>query len=464
MTKTLSGGGDLARGDISTYELRVNNNGNLASDRPAHVTDTLPAGLSYVAASGTGWSCDFAGGTLSCDHAAAIDGNDAAEPIALDVRVSASAPGSITNTATVDTRGDSNGANDSDGATANVSGVAPDLALSMSKVGSFRNGSNGTFALSIRNVGSGPTTGPSTVSLTISGATVAGGSGSGWSCSGTTCTHATPIAAGARTDLDLDVNIDKGTLLLLTSASVATAGDPESANDTASDATLTTKIDAQAAISHSGALAVGQPGSFAVTATNAGSAATVGTTVMRVTLPDAFDYVSASGSGWTCTPSGNDAVCEHPGAIAAGASAGFDLLAKPLVGGSAQVTATVATEDDVNAANDAATDSADVGGGPGGALQLKKGKVKVPKSGRVAVPATCAAGGGACSGTLTLTVKGKKVGSGNYQLAAGQSSTVTVKLTKKARKQLAKKGKLKVVATAGDSTAKLKLKYTKKKG
>ena len=115
-------------------------------------------------------------------------------------------------------------------------------------------------------------------------------------------------------------------------------------------------------------------------------------------------------------------------------------------------------------ANDAATDNADVGAGPGGALQLKKGKVKVPKSGAVAVPASCAAGGGACAGKLTLTVKGKTVGSGNYQLAAGESGTVTVKLTKKARKKLAKKGKLKVVATAGDSTAKLKLKYTKKKG
>ena len=463
VTKTLTGDPELARGGISTYELQVDNDGNLASDRPAHVTDTLPAGLSFVAAAGTGWDCDFAAGTVSCDHAAPI-GTGGADPITLDVRVSASAPGSITNTATVATRGDSNAGNDSDGATANVTGVAPDLALSMSRVGGFRNGGTGSFELAVRNVGSGPTTGASTVSVTVISGTVAGGSGSGWSCSGGTCTHATPIAAGARSDLSLDITVGKGALLVITSASVATAGDPEPANNSASDTTVTTRIDAEAAISHSGGFAVGQQGNFAVTATNKGSAATVGTTVMRVALPDALDYVSAAGTGWSCAQSGSEAVCEHPGAIAAGASAGFDLITKPIVGGNAQVTATVATTDDVNEANDAATDSADVSGGPGGALQLKKAKIKVPKSGAVAVPATCAAGGGACGGTLLLTVKGKKVGSGNYQVAAGQSATVTVKLAKKARKQLAKKGKLKVIASAGDSTAKLKLKYSKKKG
>ena len=125
---------------------------------------------------------------------------------------------------------------------------------------------------------------------------------------------------------------------------------------------------------------------------------------------------------------------------------------------------TVSTEADGDSSNDTAADAVDVSGGSAGALQLKKAKIKVPKSGAVAVPVSCPGGGGPCSGTLTLSTKKGTAGTGNYQVGAGQSTTVTVKLTKKAKKTLAKKGKLKVVATAGNSTAKLTLKYSKKKG
>ena len=458
----------LKRGGTSAYLLDVDNEGDLSTVGPIRVTDTLPAGINYVDAAGSGWDCDFAAGTVECARSAALAGQEAADTIRIDVAVSASAPSSITNTAEVATRDDSDSANDSDDAVASVTGAVPDLALAMSKVGNFRGGGSGTYSLSVRNIGTGPTTGATTITMALTGSTFASGSGSGWSCSassgGATCTHATPIGAGARSDLDVDVNVPQGAGLLLTQATVSTAGDTENGNDSVTDIGSATKVDATAAITHSGSFQVGKNGTFTVTAANAGSDATVGTTVMRVKIPDALDFVSATGAGWSCSQSGSEAVCEHAGAIAAGGSASFDLVTKPLVGGNAQLTATVSTEADGDSSNDTAADAVDVSGGSAGALQLKKAKIKVPKSGAVAVPVSCPGGGGPCSGTLTLSTKKGTAGTGNYQVGAGQSTTVTVKLTKKAKKTLAKKGKLKVVATAGNSTAKLTLKYSKKKG
>jgi uncharacterized repeat protein (TIGR01451 family) len=261
--------------------------------------------------------------------------------------------------------------------------------------------------------------------------------------------------------VNVDVNVDAATPFAITNVAVATPGDTESSNNAASDFKVLSRIDVAAAISHSGGFTVGKEGTFTVTATNNGGSATVGTTTMRVPLPEGLDFVSASGSGWTCSTTGNGALCEHPGSLASGAAASFDLKAKPSKSGGASVTATARTAQDADPANDAATDSVEVGGGTS-ALQLKKAKIKVPSSGVVAVPVTCPAGGD-CKGTLDLSVKGKSVGSAKYDVSGGSSTTVAVKLKGKAKKTLAKKGKLKVVATAGSSTAKLKLSQPKKK-
>ncbi|MCO5328005.1 MAG: DUF11 domain-containing protein [Solirubrobacterales bacterium] len=464
--KTLGPDG-LPRGGQTSYTLDVDNLGDLGTQGATRVTDTLPAGLSYVSASGTGWDCGFASGAVTCTRSATIAGGGSADPIEIGVRVDANAPSSITNSAEVDTQADSEPSNDSDSVTGSPTGAVPDIALTMSRNGPLRNGATGTFSLSARNVGSGPTTGATTITMTLIGSSYVSGSGSGWSCSGgtnaATCTHAGAIAPGTRSDLELDVRVDKAAAVAITSGSVATPGDTNSGNNTVSDASITDKLDVGASISHSGDFSVGGTGTFTITASSNGTVATNGTTTLRVPLPDALDYVSASGSGWTCTQSGSDAVCDHPGAIAPGSSSSVDLQVKPIIGGSASVTATLATQDDLEASNDSATDSVDVSGGPGGALQLKKAKIKVPKSGQVPVPASCPSGGGACTGTLTLSVKGKPVGTAKYDVAAGGSATVTVPLAKKAKKTLAKKGKLKVVATAGSSTAKLKLTQPKKK-
>ena len=48
----------------ATYNLAVTNNGPAATTGTVTVTDTLPAGLTATAITGTGWSCTL--GTLTC--------------------------------------------------------------------------------------------------------------------------------------------------------------------------------------------------------------------------------------------------------------------------------------------------------------------------------------------------------------------------------------------------------------
>ncbi|MDX1696932.1 MAG: hypothetical protein R3308_01530, partial [Thiohalobacterales bacterium] len=53
--------GDFTVGQNGDYTLTVSNNGPSTEIGPVTVTDTLPAGLGYVSASGAGWSCSAVG-------------------------------------------------------------------------------------------------------------------------------------------------------------------------------------------------------------------------------------------------------------------------------------------------------------------------------------------------------------------------------------------------------------------
>jgi hypothetical protein len=74
-----------------------------------------------------------------------------------------------------------------------------------------------------------------------------------------------------------------------------------------------------------------------------------------------------------------------------------------------------------------------------------------------AVKIECPAGG-ACAGTLTLQSGKVKVGSGKFNVPAGKRAVVRIKLSRAARKLIARKRKLKATATAQASKAPITLK------
>jgi uncharacterized repeat protein (TIGR01451 family) len=99
---TKSHSGNFTVGGTHRYTLLVDNLlGSGATGGTVTVTDTLPTGLSFVAASGSGWSCGAAGQTVTCTRGSAIAAGDSAPPIALDVAVAAIAVPAVTNQASV---------------------------------------------------------------------------------------------------------------------------------------------------------------------------------------------------------------------------------------------------------------------------------------------------------------------------------------------------------------------------
>lgn len=94
---------DLVPGTNATFTINVANAaGREREDNPVIVTDVLPAGLTFVSASGTGWTCVHAAGTVTCTRAPPLAAGTSAPPITLVAGVATSAPATITHTVSVD--------------------------------------------------------------------------------------------------------------------------------------------------------------------------------------------------------------------------------------------------------------------------------------------------------------------------------------------------------------------------
>jgi len=123
ITKTLSSS-SLVAGQEATYQLVVKNNGP-ATAKGIEVTDTLPAGLTPLNATGSGWTCAADGQKVTCTTAATPAAGESLPAITLTVRVSATLTGSVTNTGVVDgTQVDRDPSNNSSSVTNAVTVVA----------------------------------------------------------------------------------------------------------------------------------------------------------------------------------------------------------------------------------------------------------------------------------------------------------------------------------------------------
>lgn len=83
----------------TAYTLTITNYGPNPESGPMTVTDTLPTGLAFVSASGTGWGCGAAGQVVTCTYAGSLTVNASLPAITLTAKVSGT--GAITNTAGV---------------------------------------------------------------------------------------------------------------------------------------------------------------------------------------------------------------------------------------------------------------------------------------------------------------------------------------------------------------------------
>ncbi|HEY1376524.1 MAG TPA: hypothetical protein VGF55_07005, partial [Gemmataceae bacterium] len=370
--------GAFRQGDgADTYTITVSNVGSAPTAGPVTVTDTLPAGLAPTAAdTGTisGWTVSVSGQTITATRSDALAAGASYPPLTLTVGVSATAPASVTNTATVAGGGEVKTANDAASDVTAVTQVA-DLAISKTHAGTFHPGDAAdVYTITVTNVGAVATDG-SRVTVTdtlpagLSPTAADRGTINGWTVTTSgqtiTATRTGVLAAGASYPaLTLTVSVAKTAPASVTNtAAVAGGGEVNTANDTAADVTTIKPVaDLTIAMTHSGSFNPGGTGVFTISVGNIGRAPTEGPVTITDTLPKGLSYAGpASVNGWTVSVSGQKVTATRTNPLAVGAK--FPPLTLVVrVAGSAPVTftnlASVAGGGESNLGNDSTSNIA----------------------------------------------------------------------------------------------------------
>ena len=421
---TIAGGADLTLSKThsgsflqgqtgAAYTLTVTNLGASATNGVVTTTDVVPTGLTPTAASGPGWTCGVTGQDVACTRSDALAPGQSYPVITLTVTVAANAT-NLTNTATVAGGGDGNSANNSASDATTIAGT-PDLTLTKSHSGSFTQGQIGaTYTLAITNSGTGSTSGLVTVSDTIpAGLTPTAALGSGWTCTvsgqDASCTRSDALAAGqSYPAITLTVNVAANATNLTNTASVAGGGDVNTGNNSASDATtISSGTDLTLSKTHAGSFLQEQIGAaYTLTVTNSGTSATSGAVTISDAVPAGLTPTAASGSGWTCTVSGQDVGCSRSDVLAAGQSYPAITLTVNVAANATNVTntASVSGGGDVNLANNSASDATTIGSGTD--LTLSKthsGSFVQGQAGAIYMLTAMNSGGTATTGMVTVS-------------------------------------------------------------
>ncbi|HMD44717.1 MAG TPA: isopeptide-forming domain-containing fimbrial protein, partial [Acidimicrobiales bacterium] len=366
--------------NTSTYTLAVTNNGPSDAAGPVTTSDDLPGGLTFVSASGAGWSCSPSGQVVTCQLASGLTAGGASS-VTLTVLVDPGyVGGPFVNTATVSSAtSDPNPANNTSTDTTGPITPEADLSISKTHTGSFTAGQPASYQLVVTNNGPSNNAGNITVTDQLPAAlTFVSATGAGWSCSfdapssTLTCTRALSLAAGVTAPtitLDTTISSTYGSNFLSNSATVAsgTTNDPNPSNDRSTDVALVGTIaDLSIVKTSTGTFVPGSNASYTLQVANNGPSAAAGPITVKDTLPVGLGYVSATGTGWTCnfdTPS-NTLTCTQAADLPNGTSAAPITLtvsvgaaAYPTVANTASVSSS--TSDD-NLSNNTSTYTATV--------------------------------------------------------------------------------------------------------
>lgn len=438
--------GNFTQGQLgATYTLTARNSGTADTSGTVTVTDTLPAGLSATAISGTGWACTL--GTLSCTRTDALVPGASYPAITVTVNVASNAPTSVTNTAAVSGGGQTNTSNDTASDPTTITPATPDMTITKTHTGNFAQTQTGaTYTLTATNSGTSSTSGAVTVTDTLPASLTATAiSGTGWTCSlGTlSCTRSDALAAGASYPIiTLAVNVAANAPTSVTNtAAVSGGGQAVTTNDTASDPTTITVTPPDLTLSktHTGDFTVGQSARFTFTLNNIAAGTAIATITVTDTLPaglslpnGAVTLTGANAVNWSCSSSSNTVTCTSTDNILGGGSSTFDLTGI-VVGGAAVPsvtnTASVSTPGEAATGNNSTSDTATVlapdltvtkthvgnftAGGTGGYTITATNSGSAPTSGTVSLTDTLPSGmsataingvGWTCTlGTLTCT-------------------------------------------------------------
>lgn len=327
---TKSHTGNFSAGSTGLYLLHVTNIGPAPTNGDITVVEVPPVGMTVTDMAGPNWTCNVP--VRFCVRSTPLAPGASADDIQVTVAIADNAAASLTNRATVSGGGDVNTANNEAADVTII--VRPDLAIAKTHSGTFTLGQIGAaFSIVVTNVGTGPTSGPATVTeQPPAGLTVTALSGSGWTCilSSLSCTRSDALAPGAAwpaITVTANVAIDAGTSVTNT-ASVSVGLDTNASNNSVQDvAVVGVGIDLTLTKTHTqSGVGAGGTVTYLVVVRNTGGAGSTGTYTVVDLPPSGMTITSMSGlipgslvdlSGWSCSLSGRS--CSRSGSLAAGA-------------------------------------------------------------------------------------------------------------------------------------------------
>ena len=310
------------RGGTFVYSASITNN---TADTANNVTLTfaLDAATSFISVSDA--ACNYAAGThrVTCSYATLagdISGPGSAQVFDVDVTVRslAAAASTVSATASVSSSdADTNPGNDTLSQVTTIDNGA-DLALSLTpNIASVV--ASGNVIYTAATINNGPnTSGSVSVAVTLSpNISFQSATGSGWSCGVAgqlvSCTRGS-AAVGALPDIAITGKVTGVTTGTITSTGVVTISglvtDVNAANNgSTANITVTAGTDLSIAkTASSSAPAGGQAMTFTLIPRNLGPFSAANVSVVD-TLPDGFTAIGATGTGWTCSVSGQTITC-----------------------------------------------------------------------------------------------------------------------------------------------------------
>ncbi|MEK8049354.1 SdrD B-like domain-containing protein [Ideonella sp. DXS22W] len=375
-----------------TYTLTAANAGPNASGNLV-ITDNLPPSVSFVSASGSGWTCSHAAGVVTCNRAGPHAVGAAIPPVTLIGTVNA-AGGTVTNTATVapaSAGGTADPDNSNNTATADTT-VTPGADLRVTK--SVTSGtpasaeSDVSFRLQPRNAGPATAVNAVVTDTLPAGWTFVSATATGWSCTAAgqviRCTRAS-LPTTATDDITVvatapsNAAVGSGASYTNTATVGADTADPAPGNNTGTASINVLPQSADLGLSKSktpNPVALGSNLSTTITVRNNGPLRATGPLRVIDRLgSETYVGLGAGSTGWSCVPSGQDVVCDHAnsGGLAVNASLPtLTLITQATVAGSlgnvactgtsvpagSAASASPPVEGDLNSANDCASASA----------------------------------------------------------------------------------------------------------
>ena len=352
-TGTTGYGSTMIRGLTGTLTMTTTNAALYGSTSGAvTLTDLVPAGLTPVAASGSGWSCSISGQEVSCIcPTCSLAPGAVSDPVSITVNVSQTAAATLTNQVTAGGGGAANTTNDNNTDTLAVASIA-DLSVSDSVISNeIAASSNLSYTQTVANYGPSDAT-DATLTETIPAGIyfISISNPPGWSCStpasstlGGTVTCTDPdFTVGSTASFSLVVMAPGGTPAGANGATIPNTvsissgvPDPNLANNSASvTVTVGNAQPATLQVTDSVSPTTVQPSgslTYAPVVSNIGGAATSSPVTFTETVPTNTSYVSMTppttgGITWTCpAPSGGVVTCTSSAGLAAAYSGTFAL-------------------------------------------------------------------------------------------------------------------------------------------